>query len=435
MEKTKKVLCISSLDTSGISGTAADVRAISALSVHAMPVVVNYVIETQDAVVEVFPIPLETIEKGIKTCLSEEPDAVKLGLIGRADVTERVCALLPKHIPVIADPVFLASSGQMFADTRYIDAFISRIAQRATLVTPNIAEAEMLLGTKINTQDDAKIACLELHRRMGCSVLLKGGHLNATDYLAHERKIYEFHGEHIPLELRSMGCNLAALISGYIALGYRVVDAVRESKMRISEALRKPAFMGTKYIPDLVHVLHVNAQRWETYTGLQGKITEFLSTLRNEHIPEVGINIGYAIPGATTKEDVCAIDGRIVKTTVGPGVLPIVKFGAGDHIPRIILTVMRFDAQKRCAMNMRYNPEMVEKAKKLGYVVGTFTRDAEREKHRDGTMEWGTETVIRGLGCVPDMIFDLGDVGKEPMIRLIAENPEQLLAKLKKLVS
>ncbi|MEM3396643.1 MAG: thiamine-phosphate synthase family protein [Thermoplasmata archaeon] len=430
MEPIRKVLCISSLDTSGFSGIGADINSISSTGVQPLPVVVNYAIETTEAVVDVIPVAAETVEKAVKVGLSEQPSSVKLGMLGQN--TEIVANLLPPNLPIIADPVFLSTSGHLFATKQEIECFAKKIAPKALLITPNVAEAELLLGVKIRTEDDARIACLELHKKLGSGVLLKGGHLNATDFLAWKGELHVFRAEKKDKALRGTGCMLSSLIAANLAKGYDLVDTVRKSKEMMTMLIEHAEFAGRKYWLNPAGLLSKDAERWQTYISLSERLPEFLSVLKNEYIPEVGINIGFALPEARTKQDVCAIDGRIVKTTEGPRVRRSVKFGAGDHVPRIILTLMKFDKEKRCAMNLRYAPETVAKAKHLGFVVSSFSRST--GEPGQGTMEWGTEMAVKNAGRVPDLIYDTGDVGKEPMIRLIAENPEKLLEKVRKLV-
>ncbi|MCX8173572.1 MAG: bifunctional hydroxymethylpyrimidine kinase/phosphomethylpyrimidine kinase [Thermoplasmata archaeon] len=430
MESVKKVLCISSLDTSGFSGIGADINAISSLGVQPLPVIVNHAIETQEAVVDVVPVAREIVEKAVKVGLSEKLDAIKLGMLGKN--MDLVAGLLPGGVPVIADPVFVSTSGHLFASKQEIEVFANKIAPKATLITPNVAEAELLLGVKIRTDDDARIACLEIHKKIGCGVLVKGGHLSGTDYLAWRGEVEVFKGDRKEKALRGTGCVLASMIAAHVAKGYDVHEAVEKSKASMNRLIESAEPAGRKYWLNVAGILRKDAERWETWNSLSEAIPEFLAVLKNEHIPEVGINIGFALPEATKKEEVCAIDGRIVKTMEGPRVRLRVKFGAGDHVPRIILTVMRFSREMRCAMNLRYAPETVAKAKHLGFVVGSFSRTA--GEPGQGTMEWGVEIAVKTAGRVPDLIYDTGDVGKEPMIRLIAENPEKLLEKLRKLV-
>ncbi|MEK6810847.1 MAG: thiamine-phosphate synthase family protein, partial [Candidatus Thermoplasmatota archaeon] len=108
------------------------------------------------------------------------------------------------------------------------------------------------------------------------------------------------------------------------------------------------------------------------------------------------------------------------------------RFGASRHVARIILTAMRYDPRFRSAINLKYREKNRTRLKKMGFVVGTFAR--EREPRGASTMEWGTEQAIRRLGRVPDVIADRGSVGKEAMIRILGEEPADVLRKVRRIV-
>ncbi|UCG68800.1 MAG: bifunctional hydroxymethylpyrimidine kinase/phosphomethylpyrimidine kinase, partial [Thermoplasmata archaeon] len=127
------------------------------------------------------------------------------------------------------------------------------------------------------------------------------------------------------------------------------------------------------------------------------------------------------------------LEGRLVRVGERIGHLGGFKFGASKHIARIILTAMKFDSENRSAMNMKYFPEILELCSSLGFTIGTFNR--EEEPLQTTTMEWGTEYAINKLGKVPDIIYDTGSIGKEPMIRILGKNPKDFLEKLKKIIA
>jgi hydroxymethylpyrimidine/phosphomethylpyrimidine kinase len=95
----------------------------------------------------------------------------------------------------------------------------------------------------------------------------------------------------------------------------------------------------------------------------------------------------------------------------------------------IVLTAMRFDPETRSAINLRFSQDNLASLKSAGLSIGNFDRKKEPKGRK--TMEWGTADAIRRLGFVPDAIFDMGDVGKEPMIRLLGKDPEDILRKLR----
>jgi hydroxymethylpyrimidine/phosphomethylpyrimidine kinase len=152
-------------------------------------------------------------------------------------------------------------------------------------------------------------------------------------------------------------------------------------------------------------------------------------------VPEVSSNLGYALPNAEGIEDVAAFPGRIIRYKDSMVTLSGPEFGASKHIANIILTVMKFDPEYCSAMNIRYSKENVAQLRGKGFLVGHFDRrfEPKRVKQREGSsLEWGVGEVLRKLRQVPDFIYDQGDVGKEPMIRVLGRNPLDIVHKILK---
>ncbi len=145
-------------------------------------------------------------------------------------------------------------------------------------------------------------------------------------------------------------------------------------------------------------------------------------------IPEVGSNIAYALPAARDPGHVAAVQGRIVRLSGRPHPVGEVSFGASDHVARIVLTAMRFDPQVRCAANIAYSAATVRMLEDMLLEVRTFDRSAEPPGVK--TMDWGVASCCRD--GVPDVIYDLGSKGKEPMIRLLGENPDAVIKNILK---
>jgi hydroxymethylpyrimidine/phosphomethylpyrimidine kinase len=147
-----------------------------------------------------------------------------------------------------------------------------------------------------------------------------------------------------------------------------------------------------------------------------------------ELVPEVGMNLAYALPYPQGYQEVCGVEGRIVK--VGERVRRVgeVRFGGSRHIARVIMSALTADPEMRCAMNIRFSEERVVELRTMGLSVGSFDRS--NEPDMVSSMEWGTAEAIKGSGHVPDVIFDRGGRGKEPMIRVLGRDPEEVLRKI-----
>ncbi|HDR73339.1 MAG TPA: phosphomethylpyrimidine kinase [Methanoculleus sp.] len=171
----------------------------------------------------------------------------------------------------------------------------------------------------------------------------------------------------------------------------------------------------------------------EEQEGIVRELNHALSLLV-EHmdpalIPEVGSNIVYALPGATEPGQVAGVFGRIVSLKGRVHPVGEVGFGASDHIARVALTAMRFEPTVRSAANIRFSEETVELQKSLLFEVCEFDRTKEPPGVK--TMDWGVAFCCRE--GVPDAIVDRGAIGKEPMIRILGEDPEQVARNIIKL--
>ncbi|MDI6654577.1 MAG: thiamine-phosphate synthase family protein, partial [Candidatus Hydrothermarchaeota archaeon] len=176
-------------------------------------------------------------------------------------------------------------------------------------------------------------------------------------------------------------------------------------------------------------------------------------------VPQVGTNIAYALAGARNLSDVAGISGRIIRIKEQVKAIGEAEFGASKHVASIVLAAMKFDGNARSAMNIRYSKEILAACKH--FKISSFSR--KEEPRGVSTMEWGTAQAIKKLGNsdrklariaklvrksgalananaifltegVPDIIYDLGSVGKEPMIRILGKNPREVLDKLRQIL-
>jgi len=146
-------------------------------------------------------------------------------------------------------------------------------------------------------------------------------------------------------------------------------------------------------------------------------------------IPEVRSNLVMAQENAQTIQDVAGIPGRITTVNGLPRTVAKPDYGASSHMARLVLSIMKHDPEKRCALNIKYDPQLVELCQKLGLRVSSYNREqepAEVEKEEGSTISWGVEVAIEKLGAVPDVIYHTGSWGKEPMIVLVGYDPEEV---------
>ncbi len=153
-------------------------------------------------------------------------------------------------------------------------------------------------------------------------------------------------------------------------------------------------------------------------------------------IPEVGMNVAYAMPHAVDRGEVAGVPGRI-RDALGKPVFLAPQFGASRHMASAVLEAMKRFPDKRCVVNVRYSPKMLAACRKLGFKIAKFDRKMEPSsvKRKEGSsIYWGVGKAIDGRKMCPDAIYNLGDVGKEPMILLIGKNPEEVWKKVSALL-
>ena len=127
---------------------------------------------------------------------------------------------------------------------------------------------------------------------------------------------------------------------------------------------------------------------------------------------------------AGDREDVAAVEGRIVRQREREVAMGCVDFGASRHVARIILAALRFDPRTRAAVNIRYSEKVLAACRETGLTVSSFER--EKEPENVSSMDWGTTEAIRAYGSVPNVIYDEGGTGKEPMVRLLGTSATEI---------
>ncbi len=238
-------LSIAGSDCSSGAGIQADLKTFQHFHVHGLTAVTCVVSETAKTVAAIHPVPADLIESQVSLLLESFPvAAIKTGMLHSAEVIARVAHCLQRHpgIPLVVDPVMIASSGASLLEADAIDAYRTLLFPRATLITPNLPEAECLHGTRIHTLDEMQAAAIDLSRRFSCAVLLKGGHLDqaqCTDLLVVDKQVHPFTATRIDVaESHGTGCTLSAAICAGLSHRHPLVEATRLAKDYLGDCLR-----------------------------------------------------------------------------------------------------------------------------------------------------------------------------------------------------
>lgn len=238
----KAVLAIAGLDSSGGAGLAQDVATISGMGLHPKVAATAVTAQSLAAVHVVTPLPPELVQQQIRAAFEDlVPSAVKIGMLG----TQEIAAVAVKMLRqvgaqnIVVDPVLAATSGTLLLEEDAEEGLFS-LFRLATLITPNVPEAEKLLGHEIASRNGMVAAAAELQHRFGCAVLLKGGHLGlADDCLAEEDGVSWISVPPVAgVSAHGTGCMLSSAIAAGLAAGRGTEDAVRQAKLVLACGLQ-----------------------------------------------------------------------------------------------------------------------------------------------------------------------------------------------------
>ncbi len=243
-------LTIAGSDCSGGAGIQADLKTFSAHGLFGMSVVVSVVAENTATVTSVMDVSPKVIRDQMDCVFTDiPPDAVKIGMLSTEAcmqaVADGLLAYKPSH--VVIDPVMVAKNGSPLMQPESIAAFQQIILPLASLLTPNIPEAEVLLDRKIESEEDMRAAAQDLSAKTGGSVLIKGGHRvgDAVDILFDGKSLHCFQTERIDTKnTHGTGCTLSSAIASNLALGYDEAEAVRRAKAYVTTAIRHSLELG-----------------------------------------------------------------------------------------------------------------------------------------------------------------------------------------------
>jgi hydroxymethylpyrimidine kinase/phosphomethylpyrimidine kinase len=441
----KRILTIAGSDSGGGAGIQADLKTITLLGGYGVSVLTALTAQNTLGVQAIHEVPAPFVGKQIDSVLSDiGADAIKTGMLVNAEIVEVVAKKIKQYRvkKVVVDPVMVAKSGESLLRWDARDALLNRLIPLSMVVTPNLMEASALTGLKVRSVEEMREAAHRIYEWGSKHVVVKGGHLKgkAIDLLYDGEKYVELEGPRIKTKnTHGTGCTFASAIATFLARGDTVSEAVRKAKSFVTLAIQSSLTIGKGTSPTnpSAYVL----REMERYRVIQ-ELKRAIDVLKKEKmgylIPEVSSNLGYALPGAEGIEDVAAFPGRIIRYKDSVAILSDPEFGASQHIANIILTVMKFDPGYCSAMNIRYSKENVARFMEKGFLVGHFDRRVEpkRVKQKEGSsLEWGVGEVLRKFERVPDFIYDQGDVGKEPMIRVLGRNPIEVVEKILKVVS
>ncbi len=242
-------LTIAGSDCSAGAGIQADLKTFTALGVYGLTAVTCIVAEVPRKVSRIEPVTARMVREQIEVLLKNfRVGAIKTGLLCSAEI---VCAVAQaiqhsekktaRSIPFVVDPVMIATSGYNLLEPEALESYKNKLFPLATLITPNLDEAALLLETTIIDRKQMESAARALAKKYRASILLKGGHLrgdNAIDLLFHRGELKEFSAPFVRgVETHGTGCTYSAAITAGLASGFSLEQAIKRAKKFVTESI------------------------------------------------------------------------------------------------------------------------------------------------------------------------------------------------------
>ncbi|AFO57470.1 bifunctional hydroxymethylpyrimidine kinase/phosphomethylpyrimidine kinase [Natrinema sp. J7-2] len=428
-------LTIAGSDSGGGAGIQADLATMAAHGVFGTSAITAVTAQNTRGVSSSHVLPTDEIDAQLEAVTDDfAVGAAKTGMLATTDVIETVAEHAREFaFPLVVDPVMVATSGDRLLEPDAERAYEDLLG-RATLATPNTDEAEVLTDIAV-TDDESAVAAGEAILETGVdAVLVKGGHVpgeTVRDILVTAEHVRTFEHPRVGTEAtHGSGCTLGSAITARLATGDSLETAVEGATAFLERAVRYYYDVGEGHgaVNHMVP-LRNEAARERTAEAVQAVVDRVVEADVSALVPEVGMNVVGATPYADSAAETAAVEGRITRTLSGVHPNRGVRFGASSHVARFLLSAREFVPDLRFAVNCRFDAAVEDALEALEWPVAEYDRDqqpAEIRETADSTMGWGARQAFADRDEPPVAVIDRGAVGKEALVKIVADDPETL---------
>ncbi|AAB98222.1 conserved hypothetical protein [Methanocaldococcus jannaschii DSM 2661] len=404
------ILAIGGYDPTSGAGISADIKTAHTLGVYCPTITTSVIPQNNKMVYEKFDLPEENIKNQFKAVFEEfDIEYVKTGVLTKPAIDTLLKYIDKYDLKVICDPVLASTTKFSFVDEKLMEKYIE-LFNKSFLITPNKEEykkiMEFIKNNNLMIRNDLYILATGID-----DILMKNF-----------KPIKTFKGFRVDKEVHGTGCVYSTAITAFLSKGYDLEEAIKEAKRFVLSSViyAKKSKFGYNSNPT-----YINKEK--VIKNLSYAIY-LLKKMNFTLIPEVGSNIAESLPFPKDFKDVAALTGRIIKNKLGGFyIVGDIEFGASEHIAKIILSASKFNPEIRACMNIKYDGGLI-KLLKDKFAVSSF--DRKEEPPNVSTMEWGTKIACEKFGGVPDIIYDRGGEGKEPMIRVLGRDAIEVVKKV-----
>jgi len=423
------ILSIGGSDPSSGAGIQSDIKTFSNNYAYGFTVVTAITSQNTKNVTSIEPVSAKSLRAQLDSILSDfHIDAIKIGMVYDSQIIKVIHSKLRNiRVPIVVDPIIKSTTGAMLLKKNALRDYKKMMVPLAYVITPNKYEAKVLSGIS-NTNKSAKKI-----QSMGAKCVIITGATSSngkiSDFVLEESREYVISGKKIPIKNHGSGCNYSASIAVSLAKGNTMHDAVKTAKDYVYQSIK-----NSKNIGKGVSITHKNISNG--MRELSESINHF-KQIKNIYkvIPECQTNFVFAKKNPKNITDLLGISGRLVKSGKEVVMAGEIVYGGSQHVGTAVIQVNRKFPKIRSGLNIKYDPKIILKAKKSKFTVLSYDRSKEPKKSKqkeNSSISWGMSNTLNAKS--PDIIYHKGDVGKEPMILIFGNNPDDVIRKVSKFI-
>jgi len=432
------LLSIAGSDPSSGAGIQSDIKTFTSLGTYALTTITSITSQNTRKFGLIEPVSAKMIKLQLDSIFSDfKVEAIKIGMVYNSNIIRAIHSRLSKvRAPIILDPVIKSTTGGLLLKKDALREYKKLLVPLANVITPNVSEACTLVGRSIKNKDDLLKSLLKIRNLGVKNVIITGAIFEKdliSDFVLEDSKFYVYSSKKLKRINHGSGCNFSASLAVSIAQGKKLRDAVKFAKNFTYNSI-----INSKKIGKGITITQSSIKLDSTQRILDKAISDF-SNIKKVYsiIPECQTNFVFSKEKTKSINDILGVSGRIVKTGKNVVVSGTLEYGGSRHVGSALLEMRKRFPKMRAAVNIKYDPKLINRCKKIGFRVGSYNRSKEPSKIKrkeNLSISWGIKQSIKNSKVSPDVIFHKGDFGKEPMIMVFGLNPREVVEKISKIL-
>ena len=422
------VLSIGGSDPSSGAGIQSDIKTFENHGVYGFTVITAITSQNTKKISKILPISSKIIKSQLESVLSDfQIDSIKIGMMYDSSIIKAVHVMIKNQkCPIVVDPIIESTTKTILLKKSAITDYRKMIIPLATIITPNKRESKILSGC--SKVDDAARRLQELGARNVIITGYRESEREIEDFVMESDRNYILKGKRIKMINHGSGCNYSASITASLARKKSIHEAANIAKEYVYQSIKNSKDLGKGI--KITYKKNSEIQKQLSLSIIDFQNIKDVSKI----IPECQTNFVFSKNKPKNIKNVLGISGRLVKS--GNNVIQAgdLVFGGSQHVATALIEVSKKFPDIRSAINIKYEPKLITKAKKRKMSVLTYDRKKESKNSKlkeNSSISWGVSSCLKSE--MPDIIYHKGDLGKEPMIIVFGNTPTEVVKKIKQI--